>query len=154
VFLIPRQPKASPPGGFSYDPAKPVPEHGGNGTGTISLAEPRDQLVIESREDVLVYTSEPLSEAIEVTGSVIVELWATTSAVDTDFVARLIDVQKDGTAYNIAEGILRGRNRDNPDVPGQGVPLEPSRLESRTCSGSSSRRQATCSTRAIVSVLT
>jgi uncharacterized protein len=73
------EPKASPPGGFTYDPAKPAPEHGGNATGTISLAGPRDQRVIESREDVLVYTSEPLSEVIEITGSVIVELWATTS---------------------------------------------------------------------------
>jgi hypothetical protein len=121
------QAKATPPDSFSYDPANPVPEHGGNATGILSLVAARDQRIIESREDVLVYTSEPLAEDMEVTGSAIVELWATTSAVDTDFVARLVDVQKDGTAYNIAEGILRGRSRDNPDVPRQGTALVPGR---------------------------
>jgi putative CocE/NonD family hydrolase len=123
--VIGPEPKASPPDSFSYDPARPVPEHGGNATGIISLAGPRDQRVIEAREDVLVYTSQPLEEDLEVTGSAIVELWAVSSAVDTDFVVRLVDVQADGIAYNIAEGVLRGRHRADPDAPGAGPPLTP-----------------------------
>lgn len=110
---------------FDYDPANPVPTWGGGIIGIAELAGPRDQRVIERRDDVLVYTSDVLARDMEVTGSVVVELWAASSAVDTDFVARLVDVQPDGTAYNVADGILRGRYRADANVRGDGVPLVP-----------------------------
>lgn len=73
---------------------------------------PRDQREIEEREDVLVYTSEPLTEPLEVTGDVQVILWAATDAKDTDFTAKLVDVMPDGRAYNLTDGILRACYRD------------------------------------------
>src|SRR5207244_9895689 len=57
---------------------------------------PRDQRTIENRNDVLVYSTKPLAEDMEVTGSVTLELWAKSSAVDTDFTAKLVDVSPDG----------------------------------------------------------
>ncbi len=95
---------------YIHDPVNPVPTHGG---GTLFYngrnAGPRDQRVIEQREDVLVYTSHPLEESIEVTGSAKVVLWASTDAVDTDFTAKLVDVFPDGTAYNLADGVVRAK---------------------------------------------
>jgi putative CocE/NonD family hydrolase len=70
-----------------------------------------DQRPVEAREDVLVYTTEPLANDIEVTGPVTVHLWAISSAPDTDFVARLVDVHPDGYAQNLTDGILRARYR-------------------------------------------
>lgn len=117
--------RASAPDRFDYDPARPVPTWGGSNVGGTELAGPRDQRVVEERADVLVYTSPPLREPLEVTGTAVVELWATSSARDTDFVARLVDVAPDGTALNVAEGILRGRYRNNPERLDQETPLEP-----------------------------
>jgi putative CocE/NonD family hydrolase len=101
-----------PPDTFVYDPANPVPTCGG-GTlyAGIMTMGPRDQRRIEERDDVLVYTSEPLKEPLEVTGPIQVKLYASTSAVDTDFTAKLVDVQPDGTAYNLTDGIIRARYR-------------------------------------------
>ena len=75
---------------------------------------PYDQRAIESRPDVLTYTTAPLERDTEVTGPVSVELWACSSAPDTDFVARLVDVYPDGRAYNLTDGIIRARYRDYP----------------------------------------
>lgn len=112
------QPVPSPPSGFTYDPADPVPTWGGCNVGFTELAGARDQRVIESRSDVLMYTSQPLSEDMEVTGTATVELWYASSAPTTDFVARLVDVQPDGTAYNIAEGITHAIEAPHePDTP-------------------------------------
>jgi len=74
-------------------------------------AGPFDQLPIEARPDVLVYRSAPLPRDMEVTGPIIVHLWATSSARDTDFVARLTDVFPDGRSYNLTDGIVRTRYR-------------------------------------------
>ena len=82
---------------------------------------------IEQREDVLVYTSEGLEESIEVTGSVSMKLWAATSAVDTDFTAKLVDVEPDGSAYNICDGVTRLRFRK--DKPGLVIPGELQEVE-------------------------
>lgn len=120
--------RSSPPDHFVYDPAAPVPTWGGNNLGATELAGPRDQRVIEQRADVLVYTSEVLPVDLEVTGSAVVELWFASSAPDTDVVARLVDVLPDGTAYNVAEGILRARYRHTPKMMGAGVPLSPNEL--------------------------
>ena len=99
---------------FVYDPATPVPSLGGHTccTGTDTEAGGYDQSTIEMRHDVLVYTSETLTEGIEVTGALKVVLQVSSSAKDTDFMAKLIDVYPDGRAFNIQEGALRMRHRE------------------------------------------
>ncbi len=96
------------PSELVYDPADPVPTHGGN---TVMIAAfppgPFDQARIEERDDVLVFTSEPLVEELEVTGRVRVVLHAESSAPSTDWVARLCDVHPDGRSFNICDGITR-----------------------------------------------
>jgi putative CocE/NonD family hydrolase len=97
---------------FVYDPANPVMTRGG-----ALLMTPEfpggifDQRPTEQREDVLVYSTPPLDQDIEVTGPITVHLWATSSAPDTDFVARLVDVHPDGYARNLTDGIIRARYR-------------------------------------------
>jgi putative CocE/NonD family hydrolase len=118
------------PDRFRYDPDDPVPSVGGNNCcGTPTLAGPQDQRPIEGRQDVLVYTSEPLQEELEVTGPVKVVLYASSDAVDTDFVAKLVDVHPDGASYNMAEGILRARYRESTAKPRLLTPGEVSRFE-------------------------
>jgi hypothetical protein len=94
---------------FIYDPANPVPTLGGPEL-TIP-AGPKDQRSIESRADVLVFTSEPLAAPLEVTGRVRAKLWAASDAMDTDFFVRLCDVYPDGRSFNICDGRLRARFR-------------------------------------------
>jgi putative CocE/NonD family hydrolase len=118
-------PRLGSPDRFVYDPATPVPTWGGCNLGVTELAGPRDQRPIEQRQDVLVYTSDPLTHDLEVTGTAWVELWITSNVLDTDFVVRLVDVTLDGTAWNVAEGILRGRYRRHGRVTGDPQPLEP-----------------------------
>ena len=72
-----------------------------------------DQRGVERRGDVLVYTTEPLEEDLTVIGPVQVELWAASSARDTDFTAKLVDVHLDGYAHNVSEGIVRARFRNS-----------------------------------------
>jgi putative CocE/NonD family hydrolase len=103
---------------YTYDPAKPVPSRGGLMccTGTKeSVAGSFDQSDIEMRNDILVYTTQALKETVEVAGPIEVELYVSSSAKDTDFVAKLIDVYPDGRAFNIQEGILRARYREGLD---------------------------------------
>ncbi len=95
---------------FVYDPANPVPTKGGCNL-TIP-AGPFDQTEIEKRSDVLVFTSDVLSENLEVTGPVKSVLYAASSAKDTDFTAKLVDVYPDGKAMNICDGIIRARYRN------------------------------------------
>ena len=75
-------------------------------------AGPLDQTPIEVREDVLVYTTPVLEQDVEVTGPITVRLWAVSSAADTDFVARLVDVHPSGFAQNLTDGIIRARYRN------------------------------------------
>jgi putative CocE/NonD family hydrolase len=103
---------------FIYDPLNPVPTLGG------ALLMPaiyrpgaRDQRPIEQRDDMLVYTSASLERDIEVTGPVTVTLWAASTAPDTDFVARLVDVHPDGFAQNLTDGIIRARYRHGVEAP-------------------------------------
>jgi len=104
---------------FTYDPANPVPTIGGSLCCDAEHYEPgpRDQRSAENRNDVLVYSTKPMTEDIEVTGPVTLELWAKSSAVDTDFTAKLVDVAPDGFATNLADGILRMRYRDSQEKP-------------------------------------
>jgi hypothetical protein len=103
---------------YVYDPANPVPSLGGaNCCGVGTPSGPQDQRPNEGRGDILVYTSDFIEDEFEIVGPVKMKLWASSNAVDTDFVARLIDVYPDGRAINIAEGILRTRYRDSLEEP-------------------------------------
>ncbi|PJG46460.1 hypothetical protein CAF53_20020 [Sphingobium sp. LB126] len=115
------------PDSFIYDPADPVPTRGGAVFGVTCVPGGSDQNAIGKRDDILVYRSDILLEDIEVTGTPWVELWIMTDVVDTDFVARLIDVHPDGTARLITDGILRARYRDDPEGLASAAPLEPGR---------------------------
>ena len=100
---------------YVYDPADPVPTVGGNMCCTNDLLPSGafDQREVEQRGDVLVYTSAPLEEDLTVIGPVRVDLWASSSAPDTDFTAKLVDVHLDGYAHNVSEGIIRARYRNS-----------------------------------------
>jgi predicted acyl esterase len=102
---------------FIYDPGSPVPSLGGHTccTGTDTESGGYDQSEIELRDDVLVYTSAVLDEGIEVTGPLEVILQVSSSAADTDFTAKLVDVYPDGRAFNVEEGALRLRYREGFD---------------------------------------
>jgi uncharacterized protein len=108
-------PREEPPDRYIYDPNDPVPTRGGT---TLGLAlGVFDQSKIEEREDVLIYTGEVLTSDMEVTGPVRLTLFAASSAPDTDFTAKLIDVRPDGYAQNIVEGVLRARFRESLTAP-------------------------------------
>jgi putative CocE/NonD family hydrolase len=116
---------------FTYDPTIPVPSLGGGVccTGDAVVPGSFDQRGIEARQDVLVYTSEPLEEAVEITGTIGVTLYVGSDAKDTDFTVKLVDVYPDGTAYNIDESIQRARFREGYDrqvfmQPGEVYELE------------------------------
>lgn len=122
--LSPEAPGLEPPDRFLYDPRHPVPTRGG-GLCCWAGALPQgayDQTPIEYREDVLVYTTPPLAEDTEVTGPVVVTLYAASTAVDTDFTAKLVDVHPSGFAQNLTDGIQRARYRNSTAHP---EPIEP-----------------------------
>jgi hypothetical protein len=102
------------PDQFTYDPRNPVPTTGGNMCcDAVHLPNgARDQTLVELRDDVLVYTSEPLEADIMAIGPVEVRLWATSSARDTDFTAKLVDVHLDGASHNVLDRVVRARYRD------------------------------------------
>jgi len=112
-------PVQNQPGQFAYDPMDPVPSHGGNVccTGNAVAGGAFDQSDIETRPDVLVYSTEPLKEGIEVSGPIEVTLYVSSDAKDTDFTVKLLDVYPDGPAYNLDETIQRLRYRDGYDKP-------------------------------------
>ena len=85
-------------------------------------AGPRDQRPVEVRQDVLIYSAAPFATDTEVTGPVSVELYAKSSALDTDFTAKLVDVWPNGFAQNLTEGIVRARYRDSQSEPSLLVP--------------------------------
>lgn len=122
--LAPRAPLAVSADLYSYDPARPFQPKGGRTAACIV-----DQKF--SREDVLTYQTEPLTEAMDVSGTVRARLWVTSDGPDTDFTARLVDVYPDGYAMPVAEGRLRmshrnGSQRTELMKPGEvyGVTLE------------------------------
>ncbi len=110
--LSPQSPADEPADTYTYDPQNPVPTVGGAFLMHPAYQNgPQDQRTVEARPDVLVFTSAPLAADTEVTGPITVTLFAATSAPDTDFVARLVDVHPDGLAINLTDGIIRGRFR-------------------------------------------
>jgi putative CocE/NonD family hydrolase len=104
---------------FVYDPANPVGTIGGPLCCRTDLLKPGpfDQREAEQRQDVLVYSTPALERDLEVTGPVTADLYVSSSAVDTDFTAKLVDVSATGFAQNLTEGILRMRYRDSQEKP-------------------------------------
>lgn len=113
--LSPIKPNDEPQDHYVYNPSFPVPTRGGNTCCNPELVPwgVYDQRPIEYRTDILVYTSEPLKQDLEVTGPVTVKLYASTDGSDTDFTAKLIDVHPDGYAVNLCDNILRARYRES-----------------------------------------
>lgn len=96
---------------YVYDPDNPVPTIGGRNLNID--AGSYDQRSVESREDVLLFTTEPLTEPVTIAGKVLVRLYASSDAVDTDFTAKLTDVYPDGRSMLVADGILQTRHRNS-----------------------------------------
>ncbi len=122
-FLSTRAPEAEPSDTYQYDPENPVPTAGG--PLCCDAHQPggaHDQRAVEKLRDVLVYSTKPFSKDSEMTGPVKVQLYASSSAVDTDFTAKLVDVDPSGFARNLTEGIVRARYRDSQAKPEQLVP--------------------------------
>lgn len=98
---------------FIYDPENPAPH-------LIDLSEneigvPANYKDVEKRDDMLVYTSDPLDKPVTIAGDIYVKLYASSSARDTDWIVRLTDVDPDGNSIKLAEGVLRARFRDGYD---------------------------------------
>ena len=119
-------PTGAPEDRFTYDPASPVPSLGGNVCCSTVPSGPWDQTAAEERDDVLVYSTPPLTSALEVTGPIVMKLFASTTAKDTDWTAKLVDVHPDGYVQNIQDGIVRARYREGAGKPGK--LLEPGRV--------------------------
>jgi len=133
-ILSPEPPGASTPTRYTFDPRHPVPTIGGNisSFGPVVSVGAQDQrcskeiwlctdtLPLSARADVLVFLTPPLPQDMEVTGPLVVRLWASSNAPDTDFTAKLVDVyppSRDfpaGLELNIADGIVRARHGDSP----------------------------------------
>src|SRR5579885_2063875 len=112
-------PSADHPDSFVYDPMNPVPSYGGNVccTGNAVTGGAFDQRKMETRNDILVYSTEPFKEGVELSGPIEATLYVSSDVKDTDFTVKLIDVQPDGTAYNLDETIQRVRYREGYDKP-------------------------------------
>ena len=121
--LSPISPAAEPADVFTYDPRDPVMTlYDANGHDA-----PRDHRLLKHRRDLLVYQTDPMEQGVEICGYPKVSLWAASSAIDTDFIVRLIDVHPDGFAQNISYGIVRARWRNGFELPeplSPGVPTE------------------------------
>lgn len=102
---------------YIYDPSNPVPTRGGNILPAKLGPGPVDQAPLASRDDILVFSTPTLEQDTEVTGPITVTLYASSSALDTDFTAKLVDVHPDGKAYNIADSIIRARYRNSFEKP-------------------------------------
>lgn len=111
-----KPPKKESSDHFVYSPDDPVP--------TVGTMGPYDMRSVEERADVLVYTTPPLKKDLEVTGPVKAVVFASSSAVNTDFTAKLVDVYPDGRAMRICEGIIRADHRDADQAPSPIMPGE------------------------------
>ena len=124
--LSTRAPGSEPGDVYLYDPRDPVPTTGGAtflpGLFIGANAGQRDQRAVEGRHDVLCYTTPPLDAPLEVTGPLQLVLHVSSSAPDTDFTGKLVDVGPDGRAVNVADGIQRARYRHSLSEPSLLVP--------------------------------
>jgi putative CocE/NonD family hydrolase len=116
---------------YVYDPANPAPTIGGPLCCDAPHLPPgpKDQRPVEERKDVLIYSTPAFTQDMEVTGPITLDLYASTSAVDTDFTAKLVDVWPNGFAQNLTEGILRLRYRNSQETPEAAKPGEIYRLK-------------------------
>jgi uncharacterized protein len=112
-------PEADKPDTFTYDPMNPVPSYGGNVccTGNAVQAGSFDQRKMETRNDILVYTSEPFKEGLEASGPIAPTLYVSSDVKDTDVTVKVLDVYPDGRAFNLDESIQRLRYREGYDKP-------------------------------------
>jgi uncharacterized protein len=122
-------PPGEKPDRYSYDPRDPVPNAGGGNCCWPELLPwgPLDQRAVERRDDVLVYSTPPLERDLRVTGRITARLWVASSAADTDFTVKLVDVFPSGFAMNLTDGILRVRYRasfETPRLLDAGKPVE------------------------------
>jgi uncharacterized protein len=115
------------PDHYRYDPADPVPSRGGHSCCTSDVAPvgPFNQAEIEQRADVLVYSTASLEQPVELTGPISLTLFAASSAVDTDWTAKLVDVYPDGRVINLNNGIVRASFRDSLEHP---TPITPGQI--------------------------
>ena len=118
-------PKAEKPDAYEYDPASPVRTIGGRLCCGGIAPGPFDQSPNESRNDVLVYSTPPLIRDTEVTGFITAEIYASTSAADTDFTAMIVDVDEKGYARYLGDGIIRARYRNGTE---KAEPIEPNKI--------------------------
>jgi putative CocE/NonD family hydrolase len=116
-------PVDEPPDSYRYDPARPVPFI--TEPTSSQIGGPDDYAAIQRRDDVLVYVTEPLADDTEVTGPIRVDLYAASSAPDTDFMAMLLDIHPSGFAQRLCDGMVRARFREGMDRPS---PIEPGRI--------------------------
>jgi putative CocE/NonD family hydrolase len=121
-----RSPEEEPPDMYAYDPRLPVPSVGGHSCCSPALTPmgPADQREVEIDHQVLIYTTGLLEREVTVIGPVSATLWAASSAVDTDFTVKLVDVHPDGRALNVTEGIIRARYRDSKTEPSLLTPYQ------------------------------
>ncbi len=113
---------------FTYDPRNPVPTRGGPICCTYRPEDksgPQDQTPLKSRQDVLVYSGEPLKEDVALAGNAKVVLYVSTDALDTDFTVKMVDQYPDGRAFNLQDGVIRLRYRNGIESPS---PVEPGRI--------------------------
>lgn len=117
--LTAEPPAADAPDRFEYDPMNPVPSYGGNVccTGNAVQGGSFDQTKMEQRQDILVYSTDVLTEGFELSGPIDVTLYVSSDAKDTDFTVKLIDVDENDKAWNLDETIQRMRYRDGYDKP-------------------------------------
>ncbi|TFH66342.1 MAG: CocE/NonD family hydrolase [Gemmatimonadales bacterium] len=136
--LVPSAPASANTDEFTYDPMNPVVSHGGNVCcigGAIDAGSFDQQEVEAGRQDILVYTTEPFGEGVEVSGTIGITLFVSSDARDTDFTVKLLDVYPDGSAYNLDETIQRARYREGYDrqvfmEPGEVYEIEVSPMSS------------------------
>ena len=115
------EPQDERPDEYDYDPRDPVMSL----MGLDAQAAPRDQAPLDDREDILVFATPPLASPVEMIGPVVLKLWASSTAVETDFTAKLIDVHPNGLAVNLSYGIMRTSYRDGYENPAPMQPGEP-----------------------------
>ena len=125
------RPGTEPPDSFTYNPLRPVPSKGGGlcCNPVFSHGGAFDQREVEMRDDVLVYSTPPLEEPVEITGPITLILYASTTALDTDFTGKLVDVAPCGYARNLTDGILRARYRNSMEHEELLTPQEVVRYE-------------------------
>lgn len=116
-------PAGEAPDHYSYDPARPFPFL--TEPTSSQIGGPDDYAAVERRDDVLVYVTAPLSEATEITGPITLDLYAASSAVDTDFMAKLVDVHPTGFVQRLCDGMVRARYRNGMQ---RAVLIEPGKI--------------------------